>query len=240
MDLPSTTALQLGEREVTLTLRRSDRARGLTLRVDPATFAFELVLPRRASLADALRFAARNTEWIERRLKRLPPRVALADRATVPFLGVPHLVRHLPTTRRGIERVLMADGSAELVVGGGEESHLARRIKDWLRGEARKIIAPLAYDKAAQLGKRIQRLSIRDSRTRWGSCSASGALSFSWRLVLTPPAIVDYLAAHEAAHLAELNHGPRFWHCCAARAHHDVASSRAWLRKNGEALLAIG
>lgn len=240
MTLPDTAALRLGEREVMLKLRRSERARRLTLRVDPASFAIELVLPRRASLAEALRFAARQTEWIERRLSKLPSRVALGDGAIVPLLGVSHRLRHIPKARRGVERVLMADGSAELAIGGGESAHIPRRVKDWLRREAHKTIAPLVQDKAAQIGKRITRLSIRDSRTRWGSCSASGALSFSWRLVLTPLQIVDYLAAHEVAHLAELNHGPRFWQRCAELASHDVAASRAWLRKHGEAILAIG
>jgi predicted metal-dependent hydrolase len=134
--------------------------------------------------------------------------------------------------------VVLEDGGAELVVGG-EAPHLPRRIKDWLRGEARRVIAPIAYEKAAKAGRRIKRFSIRDSRTRWGSCSSSGALSFSWRLVLTPQHIVDYVAAHEAAHLIELNHSARFWQRCAELADHDIAPSRAWLRKNGGAILAV-
>jgi predicted metal-dependent hydrolase len=240
MILPDTAALRLGEREVMLKLRRSERARRLTLRVDPLSFAIELVLPRRASLAEALRFAARQSEWIEHRLSKLPPRVTLRDGAALPLLGVPHRLRHLPNARRSVERVLMADGGAELTIGGGEAAHVPRRAKDWQRREAQRVIAPLVQEKAARIDKRVTRLSIRDSRTRWGSCSASGSLSFSWRLVLTPPQIVDYLAALEVAHLAELNHSARFWRRCAELAAFDVASSRAWLRRHGEAILAIG
>lgn len=238
--LPSTVPLQLGQREIALRLRRSDRARRLSLRIDPATLALELVLPRRVSLAEGLRFAAKQADWIEHRLSRLPPRVILGDGAVVPYLGEPHRLRHRPAARRHIERVLMDDGTAELAVGGGEATLLGRRVKDWMRKETLRLIAPLAHDKAAILGKRIKRLSIRDSRTRWGSCSASGTLSFSWRLAMTPLHVIDYLAAHEVAHLAELNHGPRFWRQCAALAGRDIAPSRAWLRKHGEAILAVG
>jgi predicted metal-dependent hydrolase len=240
MTLPDTAALRLGEREIVLHLRRSVRARRVALRIDPSSFVIELVLPARASLGEALRFAARQTDWIERRLSKLPARNELADGAILPLLGVPHRLRHLPQTRRKVERVLLADGSAELVIGSGEAAHLPRRVKDWLRHEALCAIAPLAQDKAARIDKRIARLSFRDSRTRWGSCSASGALSFCWRLVMTPPQIVDYLAAHEVAHLAELNHGERFWQRCAELAEYDIAASRRWLRRNGEAILAIG
>jgi predicted metal-dependent hydrolase len=240
MDLPATAALQLGDSEIVLSVRRSARARRVMVRIHPVTFSVELVLPRRASLADGLRFAARQSHWIERRLKRLPPRVTLAEGALVPILGVPHRLRHVAKARRSVERLLMEDGSAELIVGGGEAAHVARRVKDFLRGEARRIIAPLAHDKAAQIGKRIRRFSLRDSRTRWGSCSSSGSLSFSWRLVMAPPHVVDYLAAHEVAHLLEQNHGARFWQRCAELAAEEIAPSRLWLRKHGEAILAIG
>lgn len=238
--LPSTVPLQLGPREITLHVRRSDRARRLSLRIDPASLALELVLPRRASLAEGLRFAALQTDWIEHRLSKLPPRVVLGDGAVVSYLGEPHVLRHLPAARRHIERVLMADGTAELAIGGGEAALLGRRVEAWMRREAQRLIAPLAQDKAARIGKSIKRLSIRDSRTRWGSCSSSGTLSFSWRLAMTPLHVIDYLAAHEVAHLVELNHGPRFWRQCAALAANDIAPSRAWLRKHGESILAIG
>jgi predicted metal-dependent hydrolase len=240
MTLPSTVPLKLGQGEIALRVRRSDRARRLSLRIDPSSLALELVLPRRAALAEGLRFAARQAGWIEHRLSKLPPRVVLGHGAVVPYLGEPHRLRHIPAARRHIERVLMDDGTAELVIGGGEAALLGGRLKAWMRKETQRLIAPLAHDKAARLGKRIKRLSIRDSRTRWGSCSASGALSFSWRLAMTPPAVIDYLAAHEVAHLAELNHGPRFWRCCAALAAQDIAPSRAWLRKHGEEILAVG
>ena len=238
MNLPDTASLDLGQRQVILKLRRSNRARVYALRLDPAC-AIELVVPRRASLAGALRFAAQHAGWIEQRLATLPRPLEIGDGAILPLLGMPHQVRHAPAGRRAVERVLREDGGAELVVGG-EAPHLPRRVKDWLRGEARRVIAPIVYEKAARLDHRIKRLSIRDSRTRWGSCSASGALAFSWRLVLTPQHIIDYVAAHEAAHLVELNHGPRFWQRCAELASNDIAPSRAWLRKNGGAILAIG
>ncbi len=240
MTLPPTVPLLLGQRQIALHVRRSDRARRLSLRIDPSSLALELVLPARASLAEGLRFAARQADWIEHRLSRLPPRVVPGDGAVVPYLGEPHLLRHIPAARRHIERVLMDDGTALLAIGGGEAALLGRRLKDWMRKETQRLIAPLAHDKAARLGKRIRRLSIRDSRTRWGSCSSSGTLSFSWRLAMTPLHVIDYLAAHEVAHLVELNHGPRFWRQCAALAAQDIAPARAWLRKHGESILAIG
>jgi len=234
-----TVDLRLQDRDVPIRLRRSDRARRIVLRVAPRSGEFELVIPRFVSLGTALRFAATQTDWIERRLNRLPQRLAFAHGAIIPLLGEPHVLRHEPGHRGGIERVLGEDGGAALQIGGGAE-HLPRRLRDFLRREARRIVAPLAHDKAARIGRRIRRLSIRDSRTRWGSCSSTGTLSFSWRLVLTPPPVVDYLAAHEVAHLAEMNHRARFWALCRELTDADMDAARAWLRAHADSVLAIG
>lgn len=233
-----TVDLRLADRDVPIRLRRSARARRIALRVDPRSGGFELVIPRFVSLAAALRFAAGQSDWIEQRLARLPERVAFAHGAVIPFLGEAHVLRHAGGGRGAVQRVLGEDGSAALVSGGDPE-HFPRRVRDFLRGEARRVVAPLAYRKAHRIGRHIRRLTVRDSRTRWGSCSSSGTLSFSWRLVLTPPFIIDYLAAHEVAHLAEMNHGDGFWSLCAQLTETDIEQARSWLRANGEAILAI-
>src|SRR5690606_6087885 len=151
-----------------------------------------------------LAFARERREWIRRQLDALPPRRPFVDGAEIPLLDVPHVLRHRPDARRGVWR----EGGALNVSGQAE--HLSRRVHDWLREEARRLIAPRAQASAARLSRAAGRITIRDPRTRWASCSRDGAMSFSWRLALAPEWVLDYVVAHEAAHLVEMNHGPAF------------------------------
>jgi len=159
--------------------------------------------------------------------------VAFAAGAVIPLAGVPHRIRHDSGARGAVRR----DGT-ELFVSGRPE-HLARRLSDWLKGEARRVIAPLAREKAARIGCKPSGITIRDTRSRWGSCSARGGLSFSWRLVLAPEWVLDYVVAHEAAHLAHLNHGDDFWRTVAEL---TVAmdDARDWLGQHGTMLHRYG
>jgi predicted metal-dependent hydrolase len=123
----------------------------------------------------------------------------------------------------------MADGEIH-VAGHGE--HLPRRVQDWLKFEARREIARRAHEKAELIGKKIRRISLKDPKTRWGSCSPSGCLSFTWRLIFAPPHVIDYVVAHEVAHMRELNHGPRFWRTVSELTRHEK-SARHWLQTEG-------
>jgi hypothetical protein len=204
------------------------------LRVDSAQRRVLLTAPVRMPFAVALQFAEMQAGWIAARLKRLPARRPFADGAEVPLFGVPHRIRHRPGARG---TVWLEAG--EIHVAGRAE-YLTRRLRDWLMAEVRRRVTPLAHAKAARVERPLKRISVRDSRTRWGSCGPDGALSFSWRLVFAPADVLDYLVAHEVAHLVHKNHGPRFWALTERLCDGPMAKPRAWLRANGEALLQYG
>jgi len=213
-------------------LKLSARARRMTLRVH-GDGRICLTVPRRTAKRAAAEFVASQSGWIAQRLAALPPAVPLADGATVPFRGAPHRIRHDPARRIGVT----AEGG-ELVVGGGAE-FVGRRLRDFMIREARRELWARAAPKAAQIGCRVAGLSIKDTRSRWGSCSRKGRLNFSWRLIMAPEAVLDYLVAHEVAHLREHNHGPDFWALCASLCA-DSEGSRAWLKRHGDALMRVG
>ena len=192
-----------------------------------------LVLPARRSVHEGLAVVEAHAQWIRERLSRVPPRVAFVDGAVLPVLGRPRTIRHRPADAPGVRE----DGSDLLV--GGEMSGLGRRVLSWLRGEARRSMAALANEKAERLGRPITRITIRDTRSRWGSCSAAGALSFSWRLILAPRDVLDYVIAHEVAHLRHRDHGSAFW-SEVARLTAKPAAARAWLRHEGATLFRYG
>ena len=122
----------------------------------------------------------------------------------------------------------------------GQPEHLPRRLRDWLTAELRGRLVPLVHAKAARVERPVKRITVRDSRSRWGSCGPDGGLSFSWRLVFAPPEVLDYLVAHEVAHLVHLNHGPRFWALARSLCDGPMEPPQAWLKANGETLLQYG
>jgi predicted metal-dependent hydrolase len=231
--LPARIALEGGE--MPLLVSRHPRARRFVLRLDALGEAVELVLPAWGSTREAARFLEQNRGWLEARLKDLPPRIAFADGIAVPMLGVSHRIRHVAQAR-GRGSAWIEDG--EICVSG-ELAHLPRRVRDFLRETARCELNRRARELASRLERRVARVSLRDSRSRWGSCSAKGALSFSWRLVLAPEAVLDYVVAHEVAHLVEMNHGPRFW-ALVEKLTPDYRAPRSWLRRNRMRLLRFG
>lgn len=231
---PGHVDVDAGGQVLSIHLRRSDRAKRMSLRVHPSgTGGVVLVLPKGVPLAEGVRFARSKSDWISQRLALLPTRIPFADGAVVPLLGVPHLIRHRPDARRGVwaeEGIIHVSGQAE---------HLPRRLLDWLKREARAAIVPRARQHAATLGKQINRITLRDPRSRWGSCAPGGNLSFSWRLVLAPLPVLEYVVAHEAAHLAEMNHSDQFWQVV-AHLMEGTGTARSWLRRKGGELHRFG
>jgi predicted metal-dependent hydrolase len=152
--------------------------------------------------------------------------------------GVPHRIVHRAGERGTVWTETRDSGEKVLCVAGGAE-HTDRRVHDFLKREARKDLnkASLAY--AADLGVRVRRVSIRDQSSRWGSCTSAGSLSYSWRLILAPPYVLDYLAAHEVAHLLEMNHSPRFWRVVGRICDH-VDRAKRWLDTYGNDLHRYG
>jgi predicted metal-dependent hydrolase len=217
-----------------VTFVRSRRARRVSLRVDPMGRRIVLTAPLRMPRDVALQFARTQAGWIAARLRRLPSPRPFADGAEVPLFGEPHRIRH-----RGDARGTVWREGAEIHVAGRPE-HLPRRLRDWLAGELRRRLVPLVHAKAARVERPVKRITLRDGRSRWGSCGPDGSLSFSWRLVFAPPEVLDYLVAHEVAHLVHLNHGPRFWALARRLTDGPLEPPHAWLKKNGEILLQYG
>lgn len=222
----------LGGRDVPVSVRRSDRARRIGLTIDPMG-GVELVVPRRVAMADAERFLESEAEWVLARLAAMPPRVPFAHDAVIPVLGRERRIVHLPLFPPELR-----DEGEELVVGGPRDD-IAVTVTAWLIALARDVLGGEARAKAATLDLPVAGVTVRDQRTRWGSCSARGRLSLSWRLVLAPPDVRDYVVSHEVAHLKELNHGPNFWALvewfCPGH-----ARPRRWLRDNAKILQRYG
>jgi predicted metal-dependent hydrolase len=214
-----------------MALRPSRRAKRIILRIDPVG-TVTLVVPRRTSRDEAVAFARSKADWLNDRLAALPVQVPFADGAFVPVLGRAHRIRHEPQSR-GVRL-----GRREIVVAG-EIDHLSRRVADFLKREARRECAERANLFARRIGQRVARVTVRDPKGRWGSCSHRGRLSFSWRLILAPEWVLDYVIAHEVAHLVEMNHGPRFWRLV-ERLYPDSLRPREWLRRNGTRLHRYG
>lgn len=216
-----------GNPPVLLTLRRSARARRLSLRVSGLDGAVTLTVPHGVSEAEALGFAHSREDWLRRTLASHPGRVDVEPGVALPVEG--EMRRIVP----GAGRQVRLDRDTVLVPGPGES--LGPRLRAWLKARARDRLAAASDMHAARLGRGYSRLTLRDTRSRWGSCSSRGGLSYSWRLILAPPEVLDYVAAHEVAHLAEMNHSPAFW-AVVARLLPEYEAPRAWLRHEGAGL----
>ncbi len=219
------------------------RARRLALRLDPAGGQIVLVVPKRASAKTVLDFVASREGWIRTHLETLPPRIPFHDGAQIPIGGVDHTLKFAPDRRGGVWRednVIMIAGQAEFA---------ARRMRDWLKAEARRELTPLVHAMAAAIARKVKQVSVRDTTSRWGSCASDGKLSFSWRLMLAPRAVLIYVAAHEVAHLKHLHHRPTFWRtvddvldACVTdpAARREAGLARDWLRRHGAGLHRYG
>jgi predicted metal-dependent hydrolase len=220
-----------------IALRRRPTARRLTLRVSAATGEVVITLPSRTSVSTAQRFAASHAGWIAARLARVPARITFAPEATVPLRGEPHRVQ-VRTVRGGGVRVERAEDGPVISLAC-EPAHVGRRLRDFLSREARRDLEAAIERYAPRLGQRPTRITLRDTRSRWGSCTARGALNFSWRLILAPPMVLDYLVAHEMAHLREMNHSDRYWALLRDLCP-NVDAAEAWLKRNGTSLHRYG
>jgi len=219
-------------------LRRHRQARRYTLRIDASTREVVLTIPPRGSLREARDFAQKHGGWIAVRLKRLPEAAPFAHGIEVPLRGVMHRIAHRLSARGTVWTETDERGNRLLCVAG-EPPHLDRRIGDFLKRAARRELETASRRHAARLGVAFKRVSVRDQSSRWGSCSNTGVLSFSWRLIMAPSFVLDYLAAHEVAHLAELNHSPKFWRLV-ARLYPDYERAKVWLDAHGTDLHRYG
>jgi predicted metal-dependent hydrolase len=157
--------------------------------------------------------------------------------AVLPLRGRLRRIEHRPGERGAVW--VETHGSENLLCVAGEAPHVSRRVHDYLKREAKRDLEVASRRAAQSLGITFRRVSVRDQRSRWGSCSSNGVLSFSWRLILAPPFVLDYLAAHEVAHLVEMNHSRRFWRLVAG-INPDPGSAKAWLDAHGADLHRYG
>ena len=220
-------------------VRRHPAARRLTLRVSRTRRAVIVTLPVQCGLEEAGSFLHRNIDWVRARLDSLPEPVPFRHGILVPLRGTAHrLIFPGEIPRRRVVRRIEAHPFPELHAPG-EASAAVQRLEQWFAREARRDLEECVTKHANNLGVTPGRLTVRDQSSRWGSCSTTGALSFSWRLVLAPPAILDYVAAHEVAHLREMNHGPRFW-ALLRQMCPDMDEAKRWLRIYGMDLHRYG
>ena len=231
-DDPPHVDLDHAGRAIRVALRRVAQARRFTLRVSATTGEVVLTLPRRASLTEALRFADRQCGWIAARLESVPQIIPLEPDAIVPLRDIPHRLVHRPEMRS--TQIENRDGEFHLVVGG-TLTHVSRRTTDFLKREAKRDLEAAVQKYAAALNVRPAGLSLKDTKSRWGSCASSRKLAFSWRLIFAPAYVLDYLAAHEVTHLREMNHSDRFWQLLYGICP-ETDRAEDWLKMNGAKL----
>ena len=231
-----------GDGRYRIAIRRVARARRLTLRIRAATLDAVLTMPPGGTLRAARTFAERHAAWVGDRLQALPSKTPFAVGSTIPFRGeeLPILASSGLRAAAFLDMAIDDEGDPCRVLrvsGTPAEQHA--RVTAFLKGEARRDLETAVRRHAAAVGRLVSSVTLRDTRSRWGSCSSGGALSFSWRLVMAPPLVLDYLAAHEVAHLVHLDHSPAYW-AVAGRLAPDLAAAEAWLRAHGPSLHRFG
>lgn len=219
--------LAFGNPPIAVDLRRSARARRLSLRVSRLDGKVSLTLPQRTPEREAIAFLRAREDWVRQHLDQIAPPVVARIGAAVPFQG-----RSVQIVAGPVKRATLRDGA---LLVPSDPSQTGAKVQAFLRLQARDALADASDTYAAQVGRSFNRLSLRDTRSRWGSCSSKGVLMYSWRLIMAPPDVLNYVAAHEVAHLVEMNHSSAFWDVVAGLMP-DYAVHRAWLRQEGQLL----
>lgn len=227
------TQIDFGSETLPILVRRDARARRITLRFNPWSRDITVTLPRTAPVSEGLDFAELKRPWLENVIAKSPKKVSFEPGAIIPILGRPYRIEHRPRQKG----VVVIEGDAVYVSGAPE--FLSRRLRDWLKMRVKEIITEWAQTKAEMLDRPIRAISVRDTRSRWGSCSADGRLFFSWRLIFATPDVLDYVVSHEVAHLAELNHSKRFWNMVEQLCP-GWETSNEWLKHHGQTLYVYG
>ncbi len=225
--------VRIGGQNLPLRVRWNARARRLTMTIDHTQRCLRLVLPQGVKAETALSFCQRNEAWILERWAALPALVPFEPGRLVPLYGLEHEIRHCPEARRGVWQ------DEDLLCVSGTLEHLPRRVESYCRAEAGRRFRAAVKQKTAAAGLSAGRITLRESRSRWGSCSPKGDLSFCWRLIFAPPEVLDYVAAHEVAHLRHMDHSPAFWALCASLVP-DIKAPKRWLARNGAGLWRYG
>ena len=219
---------------IPLTVRVSPRARRIRLSVDPRTRSVLLTVPRRMSQRRALAWAAGHRDWLAAALAAIPDRAPIEPGAAIPLLGRPRTLDWDPRRLRRIEV------EADRLLAGGPIDGLEARVLRWLRAQALELLTAETRELALKADVKVARIGVGDPSSRWGSCSSSGTIRYSWRLIMAPDFVRRATVAHEVAHLVHLNHGPKFHALVEQLLGDDPRPARLWLSREGSALQRIG
>jgi predicted metal-dependent hydrolase len=234
--LPDTVTVDLEGKTVTVAVRSPPQARRYALRLPVKGDQPVLTIPRTGRLDEALDFLDRHRPWLAARLAARPQRLHFADGAIIPLRGRDHAICATGQARGGVRLV---EGDPPVIEIAGQPEFVARRLTDFLKREAKADLLAATRRHAEALGVTFATVTVKDTVSRWGSCSAAGVIAYSWRIILAPPAVLDYLAAHEVAHLREMNHSIRFWRIV-ARLCPAWQEGRKWLKHHGHRLHLYG
>lgn len=222
-----TQIIQLGQPPIDVIVKRSARARRISLRVSAVDGRVSLTMPKRGVMAEAQGFLHEKEPWIRKHLEQQPELTVMRPDAMLPIEGAPRKIVETAT-----KQVRLHPHWVEVPYGADK---MTSRLGAFLKLMARDRLAEASMRYAAQMGRSFGKITLRDTRSRWGSCTSEGNLMYSWRLILAPPEVLDYVAAHEVAHLVEMNHSPAFW-AQVERVMPGYQSHRKWLRDNGGGL----
>lgn len=207
----------------------SSRAKRLGLRIDAKNRIPVLTVPKLCSRRQAVEFVKAQKKWIDEHLDKLPQQRQFSDGDKICIGGRELVIRHCQALRSGVR-----EENGELLVSG-EQTFLSRRVRDYIKIKAQSFLYELSVKKAAQIGCKVNRVVIKDTKSRWGSCSTLCNINYSWRIMLAPMVVIDYLVAHETAHLLHHNHSQSFWSCVDVLAE-DAKFGQNWLKKNAAVL----
>ena len=219
--------LTLGNPPISVDLRVSKRAKRLSLRVSRLDGKVSLTMPPYGKEKEAIRFLEEREDWLRKHLVAVKPESIPQIGGTVLIDGTDTPIVAGSTKRAKLEGGVLYVPDAPEVVGA--------KVKAFLKLRARDALAVASDEYANEVGRSYNKLSLRDTRSRWGSCSTEGVLMYSWRLVMAPVDVLNYVAAHEVAHLVEMNHSQAFWDVV-AELMPDYDVHRRWLRENGDQL----
>ncbi len=215
--------------DIAVLVKPNVRARGLTLRYNLKKSCFVASVPKRISKKAIVEFLTEHHHWMQKQIDALPVTQSILEQGIVTIEGTPRRLVHEHGT--GVKTTLTEDS---LIISCRPE-RLPRALQRYLIQHAEKIISDLAYTKAKLINKRIAKITLRDTTSRWGSCASDGSLSFSWRLIMAPMATIDYVVAHEVAHLQHFDHSPAFWAVCRDLSE-NYTGGKHWLKLNGAQL----
>jgi len=228
--------VEIDGRIVPVKVNVNDRAKRITLRIMPDGDGLKVTTPSHVGDDEIEAFVERNRNWAATRMSRMPDRVDMVEGAMIPFKGVDHRIV-LSGKLRGLVKVDYIDDQPVLIVPG-EASATGRKLVSFMKSQARKELDRVVSIHASTIGIRPKQIRITDTTSRWGSCSTTRTLSFSWRIIMAPPEVLNYLAAHEVAHLKEMNHSNRFWSLTRELCP-DTDIQKSWLKSHGSKLHAV-